>query len=197
MDYTISDLEQRLVPFYAHEFYLKKVPIEIYDDAESSNACAIMEDEKGETVSFISLAHQVVPLWGPVEVKFSASKSILKDEAGMALLKKLFTDLALSEYEIPGSEYKVFPLKDEMKEHFGKAGYALRMSNCGDPYYVTLSYKPDWEDDPDAVECEFFVFYCVFLSEEEMKELEQLNEDDKIDYIVNKDDEEDCWLINK
>ena len=186
--------DKQLLNFYSYNFYLEKIPLEIYQDEKLDVKCAVMKIEDSDNVTLVTLGR---PFFReeepPVEATVSCARKYLKDKEEAKLMKEFLRDLMEKEYEdvfdgnmaYPG----VFEIKnEEFIKHFGKVAYTLAIRNGGDPVFIEL-------EDEDRVA---FVIAPVFLGKEQYEEYKELNEEDDLeafDYLASLDDDEDCWLI--
>ena len=172
--------ERRIYSACVHEYFLDKYPIEQYKDEKHNVTCVIVESEDHNEAVFITAGASLREDFNPVEMRIMVDSKILKDKEGMAIIKKWLDQLLDTDLSTE-TDLSVVKFDEEFKQHFNKAGCVFLLSNCGDPIF--------YDDDG------FFMTYPVFLNDEELKEYEEMSEDDQFDYIYSKDDDDGNWRL--
>ena len=167
--------------FYMREYYLSMKDAQRFLIKDRDVQYTIMKDEKEESICFLTLglSNETNP---PVELRFYCTSNILKDEEKLKLARKLFVSFIKEQKidDIDEAYFKVETFKDPIyEEKFNKAGYALLLSNCGDPYFSIDEDRP------------FYGVYYLFLTREELNEIEELKSkgEDYEQYLLDLDDE--------
>ncbi len=185
---------QKILNFYAYNFYLEKMPLEIYHDEKNGVKCAVMQSKDNKDVVMMVSAGASLIREESIEAVISISKEFLKDEEGMKLLKEFHRELMEQEYDVGCCNGTVlypslFVTNKEFYQHFGKRGYALAVRNGGDPVYVDMD-----DDELHPV----FVFEPIFLTKKQLDELleeVETDEDKFYDHLSILDDDENCSLL--
>ena len=175
---------RQMISFYAGNFYLEKIPLEINQDEELDLKVALMQDKDHlEIAHLVTAGLSLVNKTAPIEVIISADKKYFLDKESKRLLKELQKELMNKEYKLDDlngsiiypSEAELYPLSEEFESRFGKAAFALAVRNGGDPVFIS--------EDEDEVSNVAFVLAPIFLTREQYEEAKQLIQDDEDEYF--------------
>ena len=189
----IDRFMQKLLSFYAYNFDLNKMPLEITHDEKLDIKYAVMDEkENRDNVMLVTAGSSLIHKEPPVEVVISASKTYLQDKEGLKLIKDLQKELMEQEYDIDyfdgSSSYpQIFLLSKEFDNHFGKMAYMLLIRNGGDPVFI--------ETDDEQEVC--FVIQPIFFDKHQLDVLLDLQDEDIdafYDYLFELDDD-NCSIL--
>jgi len=187
---------KQMANFYAYNFYLEKIPLDMYVDETLGVKCAVMRSsDNPDEVAIVSLDR---PFFReeepPVQVILFASKKLLEDKENARVLKEFHHELMEYVYEdyFNGSiEYPgMFTPNDEFVKRFNKVAYSLQICNGGDPVFIEM--------DSEEEDCVAYVVSPMFLNEEQFDQYNKLllvDEDEASNYIFDLDEEENISLL--
>ena len=183
----------QLISFYSYNFYLEKIPLEMYNDEKLGVKCVVMRlSDNPDQVMVASAGLSLLKDNPPVEAVIFTTKARMEEEKAAKLIKEALRELMEKEYDPDcfngSSSYPgLYNLSDEFDNHFGKSDYVLEIRNGGDPVFL--------EGEDESEDRVAFIVAPVFLTPEQYIELvyryDHEGEDSYYDYLCEIEDEED------